>query len=291
MLLIFVSKLYENNKMLFPFIRQSSVFKLLFLCAIVLLPLKATTFDNDPRHQFVCGVKAQYAKEIETRKLNTNYHSIRLIDFARERLEKEDASCDWSLVIQCVVRGYGYRDGVSKTNVANDDENQIVQSSYLLSCAYQAALGHPLELKLDEVYSHEKGDPSKLNNHINALNKVAAYVPKEVFELGRKNQASTNLPPPPTHSQWTAHERFWAVAGVIDPSIPTVLRSALNTKNSLGFVNDLTQKLDQVIKSTNPKPQAVVDLVHLSQQILLTLSAGVPYQDGAFVRLCPKKQK
>jgi hypothetical protein len=69
-----------------------------------------------------------------------------------------------------------------------------------------------------------------------------------------------------------------------------VLRSALNTKNSLGFVNDLTQKLDQVIKSTNPKPQTVVDLVHLSQQILLSLSAGVPSKDGAFVRLCPKNK-
>ena len=293
--------------------------KLFVICSVVLCQLLAMDFDEDSRHKFVRGIQQQYAKDIEIRRqrLNTNRSDVALIDFARECLEHEittstNSGTDWSLVINCVISGYGYRDGVSKTTIATPSEVQVMRLGYMLSATCQIATGNSAIIELTDIYSPDKGSDLQLSGYVRELNEIASFVPKEIHELGAKHQMIAKNREceesqkreqslkAQQHSDnvWHAHERFYGVAGVINPQTSDALRDAFDIykgsykSSNIGFVGELAQKLDAMIKSTsgNPQPQAVVNLVQLSQQILMTLSAGVAGKDSNFVRLAPSNQ-
>ncbi len=276
--------------------------------------LNATdTFDTDPRHKFVRGIQQQYAKDIETRRqhLNTSYSGVALIDIAREQLENEitastNSGTDWSLVINCVISGYGYRGGVSKTEVANPVEAQVMRLGYMLSATYQIAQGNSAIIELTDIYSPGKGSDLQLSEHVRVLNTIASLVPKEIHELAAKQQMvekcereegqkrEQSLTQLHTYNAWHAHERFYCVAGVLKPETSDVLHKVFVAYKgtAMGFVGNLTRKLDLAIANIkgNPAPETVVDLVELAQQILLTLSAGIPGKDGNFARLAPSNR-
>ncbi len=277
------------------------MFKLVFTKFLIIFTLTfggVTTSliaTEDPREQLVNSVKERYAEAIEARQaLLKSYHCIALLDVAREYLERGvhtpadyDPSVDWSLVIRYVLLGYGY-DGVSKTRAATPEERKLMLTSYALSHAYQVAKGNDSILKAEDVF--KSGGDKCFSGHVAALNKIAEAVPEEVYAFARENHARSKLGELRNFNAWFAHERFWATSGVLDPKIPNVLKDAFALHNGtpIGFVKDLTNKLNLAIGAIkgDPKAEAVVELVELSQQILMTLAAGV-YHNGEFVRLAP----
>ena len=228
---------------------------------------------EDPREQLVNSVKERYAEVIATRKaLLKSYHCIALLDVAREYLERGvhtpadyDPSVDWSLVIRYVLLGYGY-DGVSKTRAATPEERKLMLTSYALSHAYQVAKGNDSILKAEDVF--KSGGDKCFSGHVAALNKIAEAVPEEVYAFARENHARSKLGELRNFNAWFAHERFWATSGVLDPKIPNVLKDAFALHNGtpIGFVKDLTNKLNLAIGAIkgDPKAEAVVELVELS---------------------------
>jgi hypothetical protein len=254
---------------------------------------------EDPREQLVNSVKERYAEAIEARQaLLKSYHCIALLDVAREYLERGvhtpadyDPSVDWSLVIRYVLLGYGY-DGVSKTRAATPEERKLMLTSYALSHAYQVAKGNDSVLKAEDVF--KSGGDKCFSGHVAALNKIAEAVPEEVYAFARENHARAKLGELRSFNAWFAHKDFWATSGVLDPKIPGVLKDAFALHNGtpIGFVKDLTNKLNLAIGAIkgDPKAEAVVELVELSQQILMTLAAGV-YHNGEFVRLAPSNSQ
>ena len=254
---------------------------------------------EDTREQLVNSVKERYAEVIKTRQtLLNSYHCIALLDVAREYLERGihtpadyDPSVDWSLVIRYVLLGHGYG-GVSKTRSATPEESIIMRTGYALSHAYQVAQGNDSPLKAEDVF---KSDGDKcFAGHVASFNKVAANLPEEVYAFARENHARSKLGELRNFNAWFAHKDFWATSGVLDPKISGVLKDAFALHNGtpIGFVKDLTNKLHLAISAIkgDPKAEVVVELVELSQQILMTLAAGV-YQKGELVRLAPGNDK
>ena len=286
--------------------------KLLIICSFALsgftphllaMEKVADSFDNDPRHLLVRRVQTDYLDVIKQRKalLGTASDSVALVDIARERLEHAVTSPadydgyapDWSLVIRSIVSGYGDKAGVDTTAVISEDEQSILCCGFALSSAYEVVKGKDGSLNPYDIYS-PFGNKSGVLAYAETFNNIASLVPEEVYDFAAENLARLNLASLHTFNAWHVHERFWAVAGVLDPKTSDDLRKALGGYNGkisdIGFVNDLTKKLELAINSTtgNPAPQAVVELVQLSQQILLTLGAGIPTEGGAFIRLAPK---
>jgi hypothetical protein len=285
--------------------------KLLIICSFALsgftphllaMEKVADSFDTDPRHLLVRRVQTDYLDVIKQRKalLGTAYDSVALVDVARERLEHAVTSPadydgyapDWSLVIRSIVSGYGDKGGVDTTAIISEDEQSILCCGFALSSAYEVAKGKDGSLNPYDIYS-PFGNKSGVLAYAETFNKIASLVPEEVYDFAAENLARLNLANLHTFNAWYVHERFWAVAGVLDPKTSDDLRKALGGYNGkisdIGFVNDLAKKLDLAILSAtgNPAPQAVVELVQLSQQILMTLAAGVPAEDGTFIRLAP----
>ncbi len=236
--------------------------KFLVICSLALSHLLATDFDTDSRHLLVRNVSKQYSEAIKQRqaRLKTKYHAIALIDLAREQLEQpiygpsnyDPSTPDWSAIIRLVVSGYGYRNGVCKTEVASPDEAEILRKSYVLSHVYQVAKNSDEPIQLNELYS-PKGGGTNLSHHVESLNNATKVaIPTEAYELVRTNVTCSRL------GHWSAHERFYGVAGVINPSIKA------------GELHDLTAKLSEAIKRSAP----VIELVSLSQAIQLTLAAS-----------------
>ncbi len=235
---------------------------------------KIADFDTDPRHQFIRGVKSQYDKEITQRQdlLKTKYHGIALIDLAKSYLEKpiiqpsdyDPYAPDWAMVIRYVLCGYGYKDGVSKTEVANDAEAAVMRNSWALSSAYQIVRGNEILLKLEEIYSPGKGGYD-LSGHLDALNGIKP--PKELVDIAQNFSANLEFARLYSSKAWFAHPRFWATAGVIDP------------RTEIGDLGDLTRKLEFAIR----RSASVKELVGLSQQIQLTLAAN-PCDDWEAIR-------
>jgi hypothetical protein len=288
--------------------------KLLIICSFALsgftphllaMEKVADSFDTDPRHLLVRRVQTDYLDVIKQRKalLGTADDSVALVDIARERLEHvvtspadyDGSAPDWSLVIRSIVSGYGDKAGVDTTAVISEDEQSILCCGFALSSAYEVGKGKDGSLNPDDIYS-PFGNKSGVLAYAETFNKIASLVPEEVYHFAAENLARLNLASLHTFNAWYVHERFWAVAGVLDPKTSDDLRKALGGYNDkisdIGFVNDLAKKLDLAILSAseNPKPKSeeVVELIKYSQQILLTLSAGLPTEDGAFVRLAPK---
>jgi len=118
--------------------------------------------------------------------------------------------------------------------------------------------------------------------HEACINNAPDNIPKErALGLAHLNQMNA----------WFAHERFWAAGGVIDPHTYEQQRTsrAAFAGTPIAFLNDLSTKLDTAMRSMDavPTPQSVEDLVRQSQQILLTIAAGTPGEDGIPIRLNP----
>jgi hypothetical protein len=276
-----------------------------FLCVPVSAAsavVSAATTDpmtTDPRHILVRKVKADFATEITARQaaLGTANSAVALVDIAREYLERGIASPsdyipsnpDWSLVIHHVLSGYGYDRGVAETLRTTDDEQLVISKAFAFSSAYLAATGQESTIVDGSIF----GNPAEVLEVVATLNRLAALVPAEIQEFAQENVARLGgLAQLRTFNAWFAHERFWGVAGVLDPKTPGQVRSAFTgcAATPFGFVTDLTAMLDYAIKAmaAAPEAQSVVDLLQLSQQILLTLAAGTPGDaDGAWVRLNP----
>ena len=118
--------------------------------------------------------------------------------------------------------------------------------------------------------------------HEACINNAPDNIPKErALGLAHLNQMNA----------WFAHERLWAAGGVIDPHTYEQQRTsrAAFAGTPIAFLNDLSTKLDTAMRSMDavPTPQSVEDLVRQSQQILLTIAAGTPGEDGIPIRLNP----
>lgn len=254
---------------------------------------------TDPRHMLVRKVRADFAADITARQasLTTTNSALALVDLAREYLEKglsvpsdyNSSHPDWAVVIHHVLSGYGYDRGVAETLHANDAEQLVLSKAHAFSSAYLAAQGQELIIRDEDVY----GSPTEVLAIIATLNRLAALVPEEIQEFARINVARFGgLAQLRSFNAWFAHERFWAVGGVLDPKTSGQLRISFRSFAStpFAFVTDLTAKLDHAIKAmtTEPTAQSVVDLVQLSQQVLMTLAAGSPGDaDDVWVRLNP----
>ena len=153
--------------------------------------VEAVPYDpNDERHRLVTRVRENYSSEIAAHQqlLGTYYHSIALIDLARQRLDAGtfgSSEPDWSLVIRDASLGYGYRDGVvdstTLTGAAKPKESDytILRSAYGLSSAFLKAKGNANSIQLNQVYT--KSSPvSAMVDHLKALNQIAATVPAAI---------------------------------------------------------------------------------------------------------------
>ena len=283
------------------------LFSLLFivfsiLCAPISASAAATTaidpMTTDPRHVLVKKVRADFATEITERKviLDTSNGAVALVDMAREYLEAAvDGPCDyipshpnWALVIQHILLGYGYDLGVAETLKVKDADLLVLGRACTFSCAYLVAQGRESAIRDEDIY----GNPTEVSEVISRLRWLIAAVPDDIQVFARENVTKLGYGALRTFNAWSSHERFWAVAGVSDPKIPGQLRTVFTAfaGNPFGFVTDLTNKLDHAIShmAADPDAQSVVDLLHLSQQVLMTLAAGTPGDaDEAWVRLNP----
>jgi hypothetical protein len=117
--------------------------------------------------------------------------------------------------------------------------------------------------------------------HEACINNAPDNIPKErALGLAHLNQMNA----------WFAHERFWAVGGVIDPNTYDKQQElyAAFAGPPIAFLNDLSIKLSTEMGAVGsaPTPESIEDLVRRSQQILLTIAAGTPGAEG-LVRLNP----
>jgi len=292
---------------------KRSVTKLLLLCSFSfsylllssqLLAMEGlNSFDKDPSYLLISSVKERYAEAIATHQalLRTDHSTVALVDIAREYLAQtisipsdyDHLSLDWSSVIRHIVSGYGDKGGVDTTAVISEDEQYILSCGFALSSAYEVVKGKDGLLNPDDIYS-KFGNKSSILAYVETFNSIASQVPDEIYDFSKENLTRLSLGHLRSFNAWFAHERFWAVAGVLDPKTSDDLRNAFGGYNGkisdIGFVNDLAKKLDLAITSASnhPNPEEVVELIKYSQQILLTLSAGLPTEDGAFIRLAPK---
>lgn len=133
---------------------------------------------------------------------------------------------------------------------------------------------------------------SSIADYASILNRVAASIPAEVHAFAEiavdRLRGLSHLN---KFNAWFAHERFWAAGGVIDPHTYEQQRTSRAgfAGTPIAFLNDLSTKLDTAMRSMDavPTPQSVEDLVRQSQQILLTIAAGTPGEDGIPIRLNP----
>ena len=278
-------------------------FSYLLLSSQLLAMEGLNSFDKDPRYLLISSVKERYAEAIATRQalLRTDHSAVALVDIAREYLAQtistpsdyDPLSPDWSSVIRHIVSGYGDKGGVDTAAVISEDEQSILSCGFALSSAYEVVKGKDGLLNPDDIYS-QFGNKSSILAYVETFNSIASQVPDEIYDFANENVARLSLGHLRTFNAWFAHERFWAVAGVLDPKTSDDLRNAFGGYNGkisdIDFVNDLAKKLDLAITSASnhPNPEEVVELIKCSQQILLTLSAGLPIEDGAFIRLAPK---
>lgn len=255
----------------------------------------------DARHQLVSKVRETFGAEITARKarLGTYYDAIALIDIAHERLEAgvfKPTEPDWVSVINCVSLGYGFRQGLVNsallTGAAKPTESDfnIMKRGYALSNAYLRALGDGNPLPISKPYT-QSASAAVINGHVSALNQTAALVPAEVHAAVKSVVSRVQgLGQLSSFNAWFAHERFWAVGGVIAPQTYGALKAshAAFRGTSLGFLSDLTMKLDAALRALPgvPGAQSIEDLVRMSQQILLTITAGAPSGE-THVRLSP----
>jgi len=114
-----------------------------------------------------------------------------------------------------------------------------------------------------------------------SISLLPADIP-EARALGLAHLKQTNA--------WSAHERFWAAGGVIDPNTYDKQQElhAAFAGTPIAFLEDLTSKLNTAIiaAGASHSPESIEDLVRRSQQILLTIAAGTPGVEG-LVRLNP----
>lgn len=252
---------------------------------------------TDPRHMLVKKVRVDFATEITSRQivLGTSNSAVALVDMAREYLETAvDGPCDyiplhpnWALVIRYVLLGYGYDKGVAETLKTSDAEQPILNQACAFSSAYLAAQEQKSAIRDEDIY----GNTVDVLAVIASLKKLVAAVPDDIQEFAKENFTKLSYAKLHTFNAWASHERFWAVAGVLDPKTSSQLRTAFRVLagTPFAFVTDLTNKLDHAIRgmAADPTAQSVVDLVQLSQQVLMTLAAGVPGDADAWVRLNP----
>ena len=253
---------------------------------------------TDPRHVLVKKVRADFAADITARQaaLTTTNSALALVDIAREYLERglslpsdyNPSHPNWALLINHVLCGYGYDRGVAETLVVTEPEELVLSKAHAFSSAYLNAVGQEPAILDGSIY----GNPAEVLAIVATLNRLAASVPEELNEFARANVARLGgLAQLRGINAWFAHERFWAVGGVLDPKTPGQLRTAFRafTGTPFAFVTDLTTKLDHAIRgmAADPTAQSVVDLVQLSQQVLMTLAAGTPGDADAWVRLNP----
>jgi len=114
-----------------------------------------------------------------------------------------------------------------------------------------------------------------------SISLLPADIP-EARALGLDHLKQTNA--------WSAHERFWAAGGVIDPNTYDKQQElhAAFAGTPIAFLEDLTSKLNTAIiaAGASHSPESIEDLVRRSQQIFLTIAAGTPGAEG-LVRLNP----
>lgn len=275
-----------------------------FLC----VPINAATSSSstvavdpmttDSRHALIKKVRADFTTEVTARKvvLGTSNGSVALVDIAREYLENAvDGPCDyipdhpnWAIVIRLILLGYGYDQGVAETLKANEAEQLVLNRACSFCSAYLNAQGQELVIRDEDIY----GNPAEVSAVIGSLRELVAVVPDDIQVFARENVTKLSYAKLRTFNAWSSHERFWGVAGVLDPKTPGQLRTAFTAfaGSPFGFVTDLTTKLNYAINhmAADPDAQSVVDLAQLSQRILMTLAAGTPGDaDGAWVRLNP----
>ena len=159
--------------------------------------VEAVPYDpNDERHRLVTRVRENYSSEIAAHQqlLGTYYHSIALIDLARQRLDAGtfgSSEPDWSLVIRDASLGYGYRDGVvdstTLTGAAKPKESDytILRSAYGLSSAFLKAKGNAISIQPNQVYTKE-ARAAVLVQYVNALNQVSLTVPASIHTKVRE---------------------------------------------------------------------------------------------------------
>lgn len=275
----------------------------LIFCVVFFPAVYGATYDPlDPRHKEILELKGAFRTEITDRKtrLGTAYSSVAIVDLARERLEAgnfKPSDPDWSVIIRNVLLGYGYKSGVIDIDALDASARpttadlEVLEKGHMISCAFLRARGMDVVVEILDVYTKSAPAPY-IENYVNTLNHVAVNTPESVYAavegVASRLQALKNLS---TYNAWSAHERFWAVSGVIDPNTLAKLRLdyTAHTGTSLGFLQNLSQKLEQTIRALNsagvPAAGAIEDLVRQSQQILLTIAAGTPTGDKDYARL------
>ncbi len=278
--------------------------KIVTICTISFWAAHGAAYDpSDPRHQLVSGIKNTFAVEILERKtrLGTNYSSVAIVDFARERLESGNftpSEPDWSLIVRYVLLGYGYKSGVidvdalTETSRPSAAEIEIMEKGWALSSAYFYARGIDCTVDASQVYTLS-ASPACIENHVQQMNQVTAAVPSDVHTAvqGVVNRLQ-ELSKLSSFNAWFAHERFWAVSGVIDPNAYAKQREmyALHTGTPVTFLDGLSRQLEQTIRALSvagvPAADVIEDLVRQSQRILLTIAAGTPTAEG-YTRLVP----
>ncbi len=274
------------------------------ICTISFWAAHGAAYDpSDPRHQLVSGIKNTFAVEILERKtrLGTNYSSVAIVDFARERLESGNftpSEPDWSLIVRYVLLGYGYKSGVidvdalTETSRPSAAEIEIMEKGWALSSAYFYARGIDCTVDASQVYTLS-ASPAYIENHVQLMNQVTAAVPSDVHTAvqGVVNRVQ-ELSKLSSFNAWFAHERFWAASGVIDPNTYAKQREmyALHTGTPVTFLDGLSRQLEQTIRALSvagvPAADVIEDLVRQSQRILLTIAAGTPTAEG-YTRLVP----
>ena len=278
--------------------------KIVTTCTISLWAAQGAAYDpSDPRHQLVSGIKNTFAVEILERKtrLGTNYSSVAIVDFARERLESGNftpSEPDWSLIVRYVLLGYGYKNGVidvdalTETSRPSAAEIEIIEKGWALSSAYFYARGIDCTVDASQVYTLS-ASPAYIENYVQLMNQVTAAVPSDVHTAvqGVVNRVQ-ELSKLSSFNAWFAHERFWAASGVIDPNAYAKQREmyALHTGTPVTFLDELSRQLEQAIRALSvagaPAADVIEDLVRQSQRILLTIAAGTPTAEY-YTRLVP----
>lgn len=253
---------------------------------------------TDPRHILVKKVLADFAPEITTRRvvLGTSNSVVALLDIAREYLENAvDGPCDyipshpnWAFIIHHILCGYGYDQGVAETLKVNDADRLVLNRACTFSCAYLVAQGQEPAIRDEDMW----GNPSDVSAVIGSLRGLVAAIPADIQEFARENVTKLGYAVLRTSNAWHSHSRFWAVAGVLDPKTSGQLQVAFRVfaGTPFAFVTDLNRQLDDAIRgmAAEPTAQSVVDLLQLSQQVLMTLTAGTPDDvEGVWVRLNP----
>ena len=253
------------------------------------------------RTTYVAKVRYDYKFEIDEYKARLNVaDNLALLALAKDKLEKFEmlpSDPDWAVLIHNVLMGYGFD---ALPIAADVTTKETVAAARMYSAAYMQVLGNNPEANLAALQGVSGVAAHELENYVAQLNAYNSAITDDFrLQIASDAERLNSLRALSSGNAWFAHERFWAVAGVLSPDAAVKLKDNYAAHKGTGktsgieFLVTLTAQLNGIINSLAATP--TVDgnttraMVALAQQILLTITAGTP-EDAAYVRLCPANE-